>query len=205
MSATDVALPFIKRWEGYAKRLANDWAIAYQDIVGVWTLAYGFTGPNIKQGSYISREQADAELQRRILLLMSHVIPASPVLSQPENENRLSAVLSFSYNLGFGRYLASTLKRKIDARLWRPASLEFRKWNLAGGHRVAGLVARRAAEQTLFLTAVSAVAATPQIPVQSDAAVSDQGAPGNYRLTFLARFFSWLIGKIKHQVDPRHQ
>lgn len=186
MSATDVALPFIKRWEGYAKRLANDWAIAYQDIVGVWTLAYGFTGPNITQGSYMSREQADAELLRRILLLLSHVLPASPVLSQPENENRLSAVLSFSYNLGFGAYRASTLKRKIDARLWLLAASEFQKWILAGGRREPGLIARRSAESVLFQTAVSVPVATPQTEVQLDAS------------GILAQFFAWLIGKIKH-------
>lgn len=187
MSATNVALPFVKRWEGYAKRLANDCAIAYQDIVGVWTLAYGFTGPSIRQGVYMSREQADAELARRILLLLNHIIPASPVLAQPENENRLAAVLSFAYNLGFGAYRASTLKRKIDASNWIQAAAEFQKWCLAGGRKVPGLVRRRAEEAALFQTAVSAPVATPQIQVRSDV-----------RSGFLARLFSWVFGAIKH-------
>lgn len=32
---------------------------AYQDIVGVWTIGYGHTGPDVKPGLAITRQQAD--------------------------------------------------------------------------------------------------------------------------------------------------
>ncbi len=36
---------------------------AYQDSVGVWTIGYGHTGPEVKPGMTISQAQADNYLQ----------------------------------------------------------------------------------------------------------------------------------------------
>lgn len=38
---------------------------AYQDTVGVWTVGYGDTGPDVVKGLKISKEEADARLEIR--------------------------------------------------------------------------------------------------------------------------------------------
>jgi len=45
----------------------------------------------------------------------------------------------------------STLRMKLNRGEFQNAADEFPKWRMAGGRILAGLVRRRAAEETLFL------------------------------------------------------
>lgn len=188
-----IALPLIKEFEGYAKRLANDWCIAYQDIVGVWTIGYGSTGPAIKEGVYWTRPQADNDLYLRVVALRDQIVAVSPVLV--DQQNRLAAVISFAYNLGIGAYKASTLKRKIDAQDYDAAANEFSKWVLAGGKRVPGLVVRRAKERELFLSqsepTLSEQQSTASTPAADSAPLSSD-AGDNQLSSLVSRFLQWV-------------
>ncbi|WP_162184379.1 glycoside hydrolase family protein [Candidatus Liberibacter solanacearum] len=66
-------------------------------------------------------------------------------------ENRISAIGDFVFNLGIGRYLASTLRKCVDAEDWVTASHEIRKWVFAGGKKLNGLVLRGEVESEPLL------------------------------------------------------
>ena len=72
----------------------------------------------------------------------------SPVLWFDRDKH--SALADFCYNLGTTRYKASTLRRRVNAGDWQGAAEELGKWVFAGGRKLPGLVARRAAEAELL-------------------------------------------------------
>ena len=103
------------------------------------------------QDEPISKELANDWLMRELENnYMAGVLKASPVLIT--NEKALAAITDFAYNLGVGRYRASTLKRRIDAQDWAGACVELAKWNRGGGRVLPGLVKRRQAEINLLLS-----------------------------------------------------
>lgn len=137
------ALDLIKRFEGC--RLT-----AYQDIVGVWTIGWGTTGPLIHQGLEISQMEADQWLLEECEHLLEYIYTYC-LGHDTHTENQICALISFAYNLGSSALRASTLLKKLNSGDLSGAADEFLKWNHAGGKVVAGLTARRAAERELFL------------------------------------------------------
>jgi lysozyme len=79
---------------------------------------------------------------------MTGVLKASPILIA--NEGLLAAITDFAYNLGVGRYRASTLKRRVDSNDLLGVETELRKWTKGGGKVLPGLVKRRQAEIDLL-------------------------------------------------------
>jgi len=97
----------------------------------------------------ISRELANDWLMRELQHnYMAGVLKASPILIA--NERLLAAITDFAYNLGVGRYRASTLKRRVDSNDLLGVETELRKWIRGGGRVLPGLVKRRQAEIDLF-------------------------------------------------------
>ena len=120
---------------------------AYRDIVGVLTIGYGATGPDVTEGLEITQEEADKRLLADIEQFERGVMR---VVKVPLTENQLAALVSFTYNLGIGSLWRSTLLRLLNAGDYEAAANEFPKWDRAGGQPVAGLTRRRKAEQQLF-------------------------------------------------------
>jgi lysozyme len=101
------------------------------------------------QDAPISRELANEWLMRELRNnYMAGVLKASPILIR--NQRLLAAITDFAYNLGVGRYRASTLKRRVDANDLLGVETELRKWIRGGGKVLPGLVKRRQAEIDLF-------------------------------------------------------
>ncbi|ADR52347.1 phage-related lysozyme [Candidatus Liberibacter solanacearum CLso-ZC1] len=98
----------------------------------------------------ITEQQADDLLKRDISKCLSQVFTVSPILIHA-GENRISAIGDFVFNLGIGRYRASTLRKCVDAEDWKSASHECKRWVFAGGKKLKGLVARREIEAELLL------------------------------------------------------
>lgn len=97
----------------------------------------------------IDEETAEAWLMHELTkVCLNGVLKSSPKLVA--NTGALAAAIDFTYNLGIGRYRASTLKRKIDNQDWDDAKTELSKWVWGGGRILPGLVRRRAAEARLF-------------------------------------------------------
>ena len=122
---------------------------AYQDLVGVWTIGYGHTGPDVKAGMTITQQQAEQLLINDLARFEKGV---SALVQTPIGQNQFDALVSFSYNLGLGSLQQSTLLRLLNAGNFQAAADQFPRWDHAGGKKVSGLTARRAAERQLFLT-----------------------------------------------------
>jgi lysozyme len=121
---------------------------AYQDSVGVWTIGYGHTGPEVKKGLKWNTTEAEAAFDADVARFCQGV--AAITKSVPLTDNQFAALVSFAYNLGLGRLQGSTLLKKVLAKDWAAAKTEFLKWDKAGGKVLAGLARRRRAEADLF-------------------------------------------------------
>lgn len=144
--AIEVAAALCRRFEGFRPR-------PYLCPAGVPTIGYGATF--YEDGTRVTLFDAPITRQRAEALLLWHVrtryLPAvirlCPGVDTPD---RLAALIDFTFNLGSGNLRASTLRRKVNAGDWDAAQIELRKWVMAGGRRLAGLVRRREAEAALL-------------------------------------------------------
>ncbi len=138
----------------------------YLDIVGVCTIGYGTT--TYEDGRKVAMTDPAITEERAIQLLAHHIEVyercISNVVKTVLNENEFSACVSLCYNIGAGAFSKSTLVKHLNAGKRLEASLEFLRWNKAGGVAVKGLTRRREAEKELFLKAVPVVIKTP-IPI----------------------------------------
>ncbi len=57
-------------------------ASAYQDIVGVWTIGYGDTGPDVGPGIVWTQEQCDSALTNRLHTEFEPAVNAAGPASQ---------------------------------------------------------------------------------------------------------------------------
>lgn len=144
MQTNQAGLNLIKEFEGLCLH-------AYQDVVGVWTIGYGHTGPEVKEGLAITEHDAEQLLRGDLLRFESGVAAAVDV---PLNENQFSALVSFSYNLGLGSLQKSTLLSQLNEGNHEGAAEQFPLWDKAGGRSLPGLHKRRLAEKALFQTPV---------------------------------------------------
>lgn len=141
MKTNDAGIALIKQFEGCRLH-------AYKDIVGVWTIGYGHTG-----GVSSDWVWTQAECEERLAKdLESFEAGVSKLVTLPITPNQFAAMVSFAFNLGLDKLKASTLLRCFNKHNAAAAADEFLKWCHAGGVVVEGLVKRRQAERTLFLT-----------------------------------------------------
>lgn len=126
---------------------------AYQDSVGIWTIGYGWTQPvngkPVSQGMTITQGTADSLLCSGVVQYEKGV---TGLVRVDVNQNQFDALVDFAYNLGVRALEGSTLLKKLNAGDYAGAADEFPKWNKAGGKVLNGLVKRRAAERSLFLS-----------------------------------------------------
>jgi len=142
----------IKPFEGYAREVEGGACRSYPDPGShgaPWTIGWGSTGPDVKQDTVWSREQAEKRLRHDVSEIAAELINLSPGLLTATDE-RVAALISFAYNLGLGNYRKSTLKMRVDANDWVGAQREIVKWNRASGRVMAGLVRRREAEAVMM-------------------------------------------------------
>lgn len=126
---------------------------AYRDSVGVWTIGYGHTGPDVTQGLEITSDQAET-------LLAADIAWAEAVVNRAVKvsitQGQFDAMVDFVFNMGGANFVRSTLLRLLNAGDYFGAAEQFMRWNKAGGKVLEGLTRRRAAERALFLTGIAA-------------------------------------------------
>ena len=122
---------------------------AYQDSVRVWTIGWGHTR-EVQEGMEITEEEAIAFL-REDLQIFEQAVERNVEVEL--DDNQFSALVSFTFNLGEQNLKVSTLLRKLNEHDYEGAAAEFKRWNKAGGVRMAGLVRRRLSERNLFNSA----------------------------------------------------
>lgn len=127
--------------------------VAYLDSVGVWTIGYGDTGPDVVKGLVITKAQAEERLQRRLLEFEGYV---NKYVKVALTQNQFDALVSLVYNIGPTNFSTSTLLRKLNAGDYAGAAAQFPVWNKGrvDGKLVVinGLTNRRKKEQQLFVS-----------------------------------------------------
>lgn len=120
--------------------------IPYQDVVGVWTVCDGHTGPDIIKGKRYTDRECDALTKADLKRIASQIDPNIKV-KLPETVH--AAIYTFAYNVGAGAFNKSTMLRKINAGDTIGACNELQRWVYAGGKKWKGLINRRDVETTV--------------------------------------------------------
>lgn len=126
--------------------------VAYLDSVGVWTIGYGDTGPDVVKGLTITKEEAEKRLRKRLVEFEGYV---NTYVKVPLKQHQFDALVSLVYNIGPTNFKASTLLKKLNAGDYIGAADQFLVWNKGrvDGKLVVikGLANRRAKERKQFL------------------------------------------------------
>lgn len=142
MNFNKAGLDLLKHFEGCELR-------SYQDVVGIWTIGYGAIGGEIGPGLVWTQAQADERLSKDLIRFQ---IGVENLIKYTCSDSQFSALVCLAYNIGLSALKSSTLLRKFNGGDIAGAALEFVKWDRAGGKEIPGLLARRKAEQKLFLS-----------------------------------------------------
>ncbi len=144
MKINQAGIDLIKHFEGC--RLE-----AYKDVGGIWTVGFGHCGPDVHEGMVINQAAADQMLLKDLERFEAGV---TALVTSAPNSNQFSAMVAFTYNIGLAAFKKSLLLRAVNSNQWGSAATQFMCWNHVGGKVVDGLTNRRAAEKSLFETAV---------------------------------------------------
>jgi lysozyme len=121
---------------------------SYQDIVGVWTIGYGFT-----KGVSPNDTMTQTECEERLLEeLASYEQAVHEGTGGEYTQNQFDAMVSLAWNIGIAGFRKSSVLKAHVRGDYQAAARAFGLWNKAGGKVVAGLTRRRAAESVLYLT-----------------------------------------------------
>ncbi len=138
MKTSKTGLDLIKTFEGCRLK-------AYKCPADVWTIGYGHTGSDVKQGMVITQAEADRLLQQDLERFEKNVMKFSNKYHWTQNE--FDALVSFAFNIGSIDQLTANGTR-TKAQIAQAMLL----YNKAGGKVLPGLTKRRQAERRLFLT-----------------------------------------------------
>ncbi len=149
MTVNPATLALVKSFEGCVLNAYPDPATGGEPATVGWGHTSAAGPPSVHMGMTITQAQADAFLEADLNAVAAKV---QHVVTHPVTPNQFGALVSFTFNLGLGNLLKSTLLKKVNAGDMQGAAAEFSKWTLGNGHVMPGLVRRRVAEAKLFLT-----------------------------------------------------
>lgn len=129
-----LAAPLVMRWEGVRYT-------PYLDPVGVLTVCWGHTGPDVIAGKRYTLAECEAfrdadmaaanAIVRRCLTM--------PMLVQIE-----AALTDAAFNIGPRVVCGSTLQAKAKSNDWPGVCVQLDRWKFAAGRVLDGLIERRA-------------------------------------------------------------
>jgi len=139
MKISQKGLDLIKSFEGL--RLEP-----YYCSSQVLTIGYGSTGPHVKEGMKITKEEAENLLRKDVSRFEAGV---DKLINIDLTQEQFDALVSFAFNCGVGALEESTLRRRLNGGEDpnTVAQEELKRWTNGG---LAGLVGRRKAETDLF-------------------------------------------------------
>lgn len=141
MKTSPNGVSLICEFEGFREK-------AYRDVVGVWTIGYGFI-KGVQEGDTITLEDARIRLRSELAEYEHAVLKAC---TNPPNQNEFDALVCFAFNVGASGMAKSSVIKAHNRGDHQAAARAFSLWNKAGGVVYAGLTRRRAAEAALYLT-----------------------------------------------------
>lgn len=154
------AVDLMHDFEGLEKKRSDGLIEAYPDPGSrdghPWTIGYGSTGPDIKQGTIWTIEQCEARFLKQLSMFEDGVTRL--IGSAPTTQDQFDALVCLAYNIGLDEDADtiaeglgdSTLLRKHKAGDFEGARKAFRSWRFNDGREMKGLVRRRAAEAKMY-------------------------------------------------------
>jgi lysozyme len=144
MKLSAAGMELLKQSEGFRNRV-------YLDVAGLPTIGYGHRLLHPESFPDGIAEPQAAEL------LAADVRDAEQAVQRlvkvPLTQGHFDALVDFVFNLGAGRFAASTLLKCLNAGRFDEAVKELLRWDRAGGQQVPALRVRREAEARLWQTA----------------------------------------------------
>ncbi|NTU68912.1 MAG: lysozyme [Chlorobiaceae bacterium] len=145
MKISNQGLDLIKRFEGLRLK-------PYRCPANIPTIGYGST--RYEDGSKVKMTDQPITCERAEALLLgtlgSYEKAVNEMVAVPLEQHQFDALVSFAYNLGAAALKKSTLMKLLNDGDYSGAMGQFMRWTRAGGRVMAGLEARREAEQELF-------------------------------------------------------
>jgi len=141
IGAAAAAAAFVATHEGTILR-------TYRDPIGIITACTGHVDSSLKMGTTYTAAQCQEMLY---VDLVKHADDLDCV-QVPLTDGQKVALLSFTFNVGRGKFCGSTLVQKANAGA-QPLEwcAELKRWVYAGGKQLPGLVNRREAEYGLCI------------------------------------------------------
>ena len=140
MEISENGLDLIKHFEGLK-------LTAYICPAGVLTIGYGHTGKDVKPSMKIDIFDAEILLKNDVARFEDSV---NTLVDVNMTQGQFDALVSFCYNLGASALKGSTLLKLLNSGDYDAAGGQFIRWNKCKGRELAGLTARREAEQELY-------------------------------------------------------
>lgn len=140
MTPSPELVAFVADWEGFR-------STAYQDVVGIWTIGYGFT-LGVQPGDTMTMAEANAKLEQT---LYSFGKTLESFMQREPSQPQYDALLSLAYNCGVGRIGRSGVMDRFNRGDDEGAAERMLWWNKSGGREVPGLTRRREAERRIYL------------------------------------------------------
>ena len=141
-AALAALVTLVGTWEGLRTK-------AYQDIVGVWTVCYGYTH-GVKRGDVYTPAECKTKLVEELVDFNRRL---EPCIKRNISDGERVALVSLAYNAGVGSVCKSTALRLINQGKRKEGCDALLKWSYAGGKFVQGLHNRRKAEREICLAA----------------------------------------------------
>jgi len=118
-----------------------------------WTIGFGHTGPEVKPGLIITKEQAQQWLKEDMehsAYSICRLLPKTKL-----SDNQFSALCSLVFNIGVGNFRSSSVFKHLSMGRYKQASDSILLWDKAKNSKgekvaLAGLTRRRKAEKELF-------------------------------------------------------
>lgn len=126
-------------YEGYVPR-------TYADPIGIPTICFGHTGPDVTPDRTATRSECEALLQQDMAKAYADVQRCITASMTP---GQAAALTSATYNAGPKLVCGSTLQRLANAGRWPEACAQLDRWVFAGGIKLPGLIKRRGSERAL--------------------------------------------------------
>jgi len=135
-------LKIIKQFEGFS-------TTPYLCPANKLTIGFGHVILPKEKFKQITMQQAEQILAQDLAFAIKAV---NDVIGITLNHNQFSALVSFVYNLGRAAFATSALLRAINKEDHLNVPAELIRWKMAGGKPLKGLLLRRMAEATLYLS-----------------------------------------------------
>jgi lysozyme len=150
MTASQDFWDWIKWHEGSPKKKGEPVLVGYRDSVGVPTIGYGHTGPEVKIGMKIDKNQAlkylyaDAKIAADCVRRILNEWKSKKLRGYKLKQNEFDALVSLVYNSGCSGVRKSQFIKKLQVGDYEGTAKNILQ------HKSAGLSNRRKAEYEMF-------------------------------------------------------